>query len=212
MTPTGIVVACGLQFMVFRISLIPTSQGADKPVARKTARMPIEVRRADSSDVDLVAAILIEASHWLDSRGMGMWRANELTPDRIAKDVGDGLFFLAADQSQAVGTVKFQLSDVEFWPDLTSPDSTFVHRLAVVRRAAGQGVSTALLAWAVHRTRKLGRRFLRLDCEASRPRLRAIYEGFGFHHHSDRQVGPYFVARYELDVRRFNDPIVPTAI
>jgi hypothetical protein len=38
---------------------------------------------------------------------------------------------------------------------------------------------------------------LRLDCEASRPRLRAVYEGFGFRHHSDRQVGPYFVSRYE---------------
>jgi hypothetical protein len=31
-----------------------------------------------------------------------------------------------------------------------------------------------------------------------RPRLRAVYERHGFRHHSDRQVGPHFVSRYEL--------------
>jgi hypothetical protein len=61
-------------------------------------------------------------------------------------------------------------------------------------------VSSTLLRWAVDRTRTLERRYLRLDTEASRMRLRAIYEQFGFRHHSDRQVGPYYVARYEYPV------------
>jgi hypothetical protein len=42
--------------------------------------------------------------------------------------------------------------------------------------------------------------FLRLDCEASRARLRAVYERIGIRFHSNKQVGPYFVARYEYDV------------
>lgn len=58
----------------------------------------------------------------------------------------------------------------------------------------------ALMRWAVERAAALGRRYVRLDCEASRLRLRAVYERFGFRHHSDRQVGPYFVARYEYVV------------
>ena len=53
---------------------------------------------------------------------------------------------------------------------------------------------------AVARARLLGRDYLRLDCEASRMRLRTVYETFGFRHHSDRQVGPYFVSRYEYEV------------
>lgn len=164
--------------------------------------MEIEVRRAESGDVEVVAAILTEAAQWLESRDMGMWRANELTPERIAQDVTDGSFYLA--QAGQPVTIKFQLSDAEFWPDLPEPDAAFVHRLAVRRTFAGEGVSTALLTWAAKRAAALGRRFLRLDCEASRPRLRAVYERFGFRHHSNRQIGPYFVARYELDIRRFN--------
>ena len=76
----------------------------------------------------------------------------------------------------------------------------FVHRLAVRRSHAGQGVSTALLQWAVDRARALGKRYLRLDCDADRPRLRTLYERFGFRLHSYRQVGAYFVSRYELQI------------
>jgi hypothetical protein len=47
---------------------------------------------------------------------------------------------------------------------------------------------------------------LGLGYGAQAVRLRAVYERFGFRHHSDRQVGPYFVSRYEqelpLDHRR----------
>ena len=65
------------------------------------------------------------------------------------------------------------------------------------RRFAGRGISSALLSWAVERARSLRKGYLRLDCEASRPKLCAVYESFGFLHHSDRQVGPYFVSRYQ---------------
>ena len=85
-------------------------------------------------------------------------------------------------------------------PTSLQSDAAYVHRLAVRRQYAGGHVSSTLLSWAVERTRALGRPFLRLDCEASRPRLRAVYERFGFQHHSDLQVGPYFVARYQLAI------------
>lgn len=173
--------------------------------------MKTEVRRAESGDVEVVAAILTEAAQWLESRGMGMWRANELTSERISRDVTDGLFYLA-HLDQPAGTIKFQLSDMDFWPDVPDTDSAFVHRLAIRRTFAGGGVSTALMTWAVERTAALGRRFLRLDCEASRPRLRAMYERFGFRHHSDRHVEPYIVARYELDVQALKTGTTETAV
>jgi GNAT superfamily N-acetyltransferase len=158
------------------------------------------VRQAVAEDAKIVSSILCEAAAWLESRGTPMWRADELSASRIQEDVSGGFFFLAEQDGDPAGTVKFQLSDPEFWPDVPEDEAAFVHRLAVRRRFAGGAVSSALMAWAVQRTRASGRRFLRLDCEASRPRLRAVYESFGFRHHSDRQVGPYFVARYELKV------------
>jgi orotate phosphoribosyltransferase len=66
-----------------------------------------------------------------------------------------------------------------------------------------------MLRWAVERARTLGRRYLRLDCEASRARLRKVYEQFGFRHHSGRHVGPYFVSRYEYEIQPdFHDDVL----
>lgn len=130
-----------------------------------------------------------------------MWKGDELAPARIAEDVTKGLFYVAECDGEIIGTIKFQLEDTLFWPDIAQEECAFVHRLAVRRRFAGGGVSSALLRWAVERARTLGRCYLRLDCEASRARLREVYEQFGFRHHSDRHVGPYFVSRYEYEIQ-----------
>jgi GNAT superfamily N-acetyltransferase len=162
--------------------------------------MSLVIRQADVAETAAVSAVLSEAAAWLAATGRPMWKADELSPARIAADVGNRLFHVAVIDGDIVGTVKFQLTDLEFWPDVPQAECAFIHRLAVRRRAAGGDVADALMRWAVDRARSLGRRYLRLDTEASRTRLRERYERFGFRHHSNRQVGPYFVARYEIDL------------
>jgi GNAT superfamily N-acetyltransferase len=157
----------------------------------------ITIRPAAPGEASVVVGILDEVAAWLRETGQPMWKADELDPGRIAADVRAGLFYLAEVAGDAAGTVKFELEDPVFWPDLPHGDACYVHRLAVRRRYAGLGLSSALLGFAARRTAALGRPCLRLDCESVRPRLRALYESFGFVHHSDRQVGPYHVSRYE---------------
>jgi Acetyltransferase (GNAT) family len=169
--------------------------------------MQLSIRQAMPQDVDVVADILSEAARWLEERGIAMWRDDELLPSQIADDVHSGLFFLAECNGEPVGTIRFQLEDKLFWPDIRQDDSAFIHRLAVRRLFSGGDGSSALLLWAIAHTHAVGRRYLRLDCEASRPRLRAIYERLGFRFHSNRQVGSYVVARYEYDVTEISYPL-----
>lgn len=179
------------------ISIVPRRQVNREASTMDPDTIQPTIRRARDADADAVASLLDEAEEWLRRRGPPMWRDSELTLDCVLADVHAGLVFVALSAGVVVASLRFQLEDREFWPDLPGGDSAFVHRLVVRRANAGQGLSTKLLQWAVGRARDLGRRFVRLDCEASRTRLRAIYERFGFTHHSDRQVGPYFVSRYE---------------
>ncbi len=161
--------------------------------------MYIHIRLAQSTDLETVSSIVHEAAAWLRGREQGeqMWRLNELDADVMAEEVRTGVFVLAEINGAAVGAMKFELEDPLFWPDMPEGEAAFIHRLAVRRAFAGRGVSRALLRWAADRARPLGRKFLRLDCDATRLPLRTLYESCGFRHHSDRQVGPYFVARYE---------------
>lgn len=159
--------------------------------------MTIVIRQAQPSDVAVVESLLVEAARWVDALGEVMWDAGELAPESIAAETAAGQFYLAMADGTPAGVIRFQLEDTLFWPDLPADHtSAFVHRLAVARRYRGQGVSSALLRWAVDHARSLGRSHLRLDCDKSRPKLMALYEGFGFQFHSFRQVGPYYVARY----------------
>jgi GNAT superfamily N-acetyltransferase len=162
--------------------------------------MDIVIRNAEARDIEVVSSILIEVARWLEDRGTPLWRAKELAPEHIKGEVLGGLFVLAELGGEAVGTMRYQLEDPLFWPDVPPGESAYIHRLAVRRRAAGGLASRPLLEWAVKHTKSIGRRYLRLDTDASRPKLRAVYEQFGFRHHSDRTVGPYYVARYEYDV------------
>lgn len=160
----------------------------------------IEISQALPGEIETVSSVLLEAANWLRERKIPMWRADELSRDRVAADVAAGYFFLARCGTEVAGTIKFQWQDALFWPDTPADEAAFIHRLAVRRAFAGGELSTLLLRWAATRAADAGKHFLRLDCEASRPRLRAVYERFGFRHHSDRQVGPYFVSRYELSL------------
>jgi GNAT superfamily N-acetyltransferase len=169
----------------------------------------ITISQALPHEVETVCAILLEAADWLRDRGIPMWRSDELSPEGIAADVAKGYFFLARRVEEAVGTIKFQLEDTIFWPDTPAGEAAFVHRVAIRRAFAGGQLSALLLRWAADRARGAGRRFLRLDCEASRLRLRAVYERCEFRHHSDRQVGPYFVSRYELPLSSSSAIICP---
>src|SRR5258707_13376111 len=104
----------------------------------------------------------------------------------FSHDVETGSFQLAYFNGEAAGTIKFQLEDTRFWPDFPGADAAYVHRIAVKRRFAGHDVSNAMLQSAVKHAATLRRSYLRLDFEADRKPLRAIYERFGFRLHSYR--------------------------
>jgi len=157
----------------------------------------IELKQATPDELVIVSSILKEAAGWLRATGRTMWRDDKLDPDRLHQDVVSGLFYLAHCEGEPAGTIKFQLEDPRFWPDLPANDAAYVHRIAVKRQFAGKGISIGMLEWAVKHAADLGRSYLRLDCEADRAALRAIYERFGFRLHSYRDVGPYHLSRYE---------------
>jgi len=159
--------------------------------------MELEIQQAQLVDAPVVADILKEAAAWADRTHESLWLESELEPEEIAADVRAGQFFVAVHSETPIGTLRYQLEDALFWPDATEGEAAYVHRLAVRRRWAGRGVAAQMLHWAARRAAIDGRALLRLDTDLTRPKLRALYVSCGFQEHSERQVGPYHVMRYE---------------
>ncbi len=158
------------------------------------------IRPARTDETDTVASILGEAGSWLEEKGEPLWRQNELDTVAIAADVEQKQYWIAFADDEPAGVVRFQLEDTLFWPDEPNDRAAYVHRLAIRRKFAGGGLSKALLRWASEVAFDKKRQYLRLDTAAARPKLRKVYEDFGFRFHSDRQVGPYHVARYQMQL------------
>lgn len=155
------------------------------------------IRRADLDEIATISGILTEAADWLRARGEPLWTPEELAPSAIAADVRAGLYVLASVRGHGVGVVRVADEDPLFWPDATPSEALYIHRLAVRRAHSGGSISRSLVDWVGAHARALGRAYVRLDCEAHRRRLRALYERYGFVFHGERTVGAHRVARYQ---------------
>lgn len=158
------------------------------------------VERALPCDIENVSAVLNEAASRLRIAGQEMWLPEEIEPQSLISDVNEGLYYLAKLESTVIGVFRYQEEDSVFWPDIPAGQSGFIHRLAIRSTFAGQGYAAQLVDFCSFRTKQLGRLWLRLDCAADRPKLRAIYVRMGFSLHSLRTVGPWHVARYQRRV------------
>jgi GNAT superfamily N-acetyltransferase len=160
----------------------------------------VHLRAATPSDTAIVAAILTAAADRLNQRGQALWSAREVSEAGIGEHVRGGRYHVLFDGAQAVGVFRLEFEDALFWPEIAPGTSAFVHKVAVAPEHQGRGLAHELLRHACALTRAHGLPFLRLDCMGGRPRLRSVYEAFGFRRHSDKLLGSTLFHRFELDV------------
>lgn len=137
-----------------------------------------QVRRARPQDAGAVRALLSEAAIWQASRGRMSWQV-PFPLAVVRRSIQEGETFTLFRDGALDGTLALSWEDPLFWGD-RPPDAGYVHRLAVRRAAAGQGLGASLLAWASARVAARGRRWLRLDCAATNRELRRYYRALGF--------------------------------
>lgn len=157
-------------------------------------------RLAQPADAAVVSAVLSAAAVNLVQRGEALWTAAETSEAAVAPHIRQGLYHLGFDADCAIGAFRLQLQDPTFWPEIPDGTSAYLHKLALLPEHQGRGWAQELLRHAVDLTRENRLRFLRLDCVAGRPKLRAVYETFGFRHHSQKQIGDAMFDRFEFDV------------
>jgi GNAT superfamily N-acetyltransferase len=160
----------------------------------------MHVRVAQFVNAPAIAGVLTAAAAKLVEQGVPLWSAAEVSEAAVRPHIERGWYHVGFDAEGAVGVFRLQLQDPAFWPEIPHGTSAFLHKLAVLPGRQGRGFAHELLGHAVTLTRERRLRFLRLDCAAGRPKLRAVYESFGFRHHSQKQIGSGMFDRFEFDV------------
>lgn len=159
---------------------------------------------ATETDLEAASSILTEAANWRLERGIPIWKPEHFTVEMLKPVVERNEMILAQYEGEYIGVLYFQWEDERLWPDVPAGESAFLHRIAIRRRASGQGVLHEMIRWAGEKTKNAGRQYLRLDCDGNTPRLCAHYESLGFKRHNqtlmETPIGPYLMTHYQIDL------------
>jgi len=137
------------------------------------------IRRVGGEYANDAVSILKEAAAWALSRGIVVWRADELREQDFRKAALLGELVMGFNDGQAVATMLLQSSDPIYWSEIAPNTSLFLHKIAVRRAHAGRGWLGRLVEFADQDARRRNISWLRLDTLHGPP-LRHLYEQHGF--------------------------------
>jgi GNAT superfamily N-acetyltransferase len=156
----------------------------------------VKIERAAPSDLESVCLILEDASRWLRSQGTLYWPIPYPRTEALSRIERQETILAYLDQ-KPVGTMNLQLEEDAIWNPYPSGLAAYIHRLAVLRSHAGQGIGYQMLNWAEEEARSLRKLSLRLDCGASLDSLHRYYERAGFSCRGDVNQGHLRLRLYE---------------
>jgi GNAT superfamily N-acetyltransferase len=160
----------------------------------------VEIVPAKPADIDTVLGILNEATSWLLEHGMPTpWVPGKFSRPTFQDQISKNEVYLATSKTVPVGTFVLQWSDPTFWGDRPQ-DAGYVHKFAVKPEHHGKGIGHSILRWAMARTRKAGKKFLRLNCVAEDRGIRDYYEKAGFSYRGDVNGPVCLASLYELEL------------
>jgi GNAT superfamily N-acetyltransferase len=153
--------------------------------------MTLEISRIQTNELEVFVNLIRTVNHDIEQP---LWEADQLTPERLLRDYGLGSMHLGSINGEPVATFVLIESDSSFWPNVPEGESLFIHKVVVARAWKGQNLSSQVLDYAVGQVLERGKKFLRLDTDATRPALCGIYVG-------RRLTDAFDYALYELEVR-----------
>ena len=164
-----------------------------------TAPSKIHIHPASSNQVLIAISIINEAATWLSSKGFQQWQTGSFEK-KIEDAANREELYLVKLDDQLAGTFILQWADPSFWGEKPD-DAGYIHKLAIRRRFSAQKLGGFLLNWTEKRVVATGRKYLRLDCDASNPFINRYYLKAGFSYQG--KEGNYNLYEKDLLIETF---------
>jgi GNAT superfamily N-acetyltransferase len=125
--------------------------------------MSIQVRLVTIEAKQTFASLLNDANAWQKARGSQGW-IGPFDDDWMLPRIERGELYLAYLGDEAVAAFRLLDADHDFWGELETGDSIYLHTFAVRRSRAGSGISSMVIDEVARIGNERGRTRLRLDC------------------------------------------------
>ncbi|KXF82594.1 hypothetical protein [Enterovibrio coralii] len=111
--------------------------------------MPYTLTKSSNpEDWALIHRYLMQAIHRLRTAGIPLWEPEEVSIEALVGAYGADSLYMVMDKGQAIGGVFVLEEDELFWPEITTNDSLFFHKLVIGDEFITKGIGHRVLdAW-----------------------------------------------------------------
>lgn len=160
------------------------------------------VRATNPEDWQDASQLLLSTIDYLDRIGCPLWMPQQVSSRTLSSTYQlDHLHFVVEDACR-IGLVFLMQSDSGFWPEITTQDSLYFHKLALLPSSMNRGKGFLAMEAIVEEARRRGLNWVRCDCD-DRPALHRFYQRCGFELVDIKSIAPYMVARYRLSMDNY---------
>jgi len=124
--------------------------------------------------------LLRETGQWLTDNNQMMWEVYALTPDNLFDTYTEGNCYVMYANQLPAATFILQWQDPLYYPDVPDNTAGFIHKVAIRRTFAGQGLFVPILDFCRAQCLARNIREIQLETDATRPALLRFYERHGF--------------------------------
>lgn len=125
-------------------------------------------------------AVLQEVGEWLIASGQELWQLDTLTADNLFDDYTKGNCYVMYADGVPAATFILQWKDPLYYPDVPDNTDGFIHKVAIRRKFAGQGLFAPMLEFCRKQCLQRNIHQIQLETDATRPSLMRFYEKYGF--------------------------------
>lgn len=160
-----------------------------------------------SEDLEQVLTVFKTTAEKIAKKGIDHWQYWKNPPQEKVAWVKEGIaqgefFFIKNANGNLLGMVRILNEDTLYWGEKgqSHENARYVHSLVVREKYNGNGWGRKILQKIQENTKGKGYRYLRLDCDASNPKLPLYYESLGFKKvgQSRLKLGTYNLYQKEL--------------
>lgn len=181
----------------------PATEG---PWTLTTAAGALVLRRATLADVDAVVGIHEDTMRWAFERGYRKVGPYPTLREDAEQRMAQHDVYLAEHAGSTVATVTLTAEPHPLWSSQPG-NPLYLYALAVRRAYAGAEIGRALLDWAAGMALAGGHTTLRLECDASNPRLPTYYRSAGFTVRGEVDAGEKRLLRLERPITERDRPV-----
>ncbi len=149
----------------------------------------IKIRRAEDGDCAELMALFDEARGTIAALGIDQWQNGYPSEDVVQEDLALARAYAVTWNGQLCGTFVLiedgeptydRIFDGHWSTGDQNQSYLAIHRVAVSVQMRGKGVSGAIIEYAAHRARELGRQSLRIDTHQGNVVMRRMLQKQGF--------------------------------